>query len=102
MPILTDLKPSAPWREIKTTPDVDAKALRLWVAANSFSENLLVDAVVTDAGREVARVTGLANSELFVNLPNARLWSPDDPFLYDLKVTLRSGSRFRPPLQLRL
>lgn len=79
--------------KIKTTPDVDAKALRLWVAANSFSENLLVDAVVTDAGKEVARVTGLANSELFVNLPNARLWSPDDPFLYDLKVTLRSGSR---------
>lgn len=79
--------------KIKTTPDVDAKALRLWVAANSFSDNLLVDAVVTDAGREVARVTGLANSELFVNLPNARLWSPDDPFLYDLKVTLRSGNR---------
>jgi len=77
--------------KIKATPDVDAKALRLWVAANSLSDNLWVDAVVSAAGQEVARITGMANSELLVSLPNAHLWSPDDPFLYDLKVTLKDG-----------
>lgn len=79
--------------KIKTTPDVDAKALRLWVAANSLAENLWVDAVVSSAGQEIARVTGMANAELLVPLPNPHLWSPDDPFLYDLKVTLKDSAR---------
>ncbi|MEU2826808.1 AbfB domain-containing protein [Streptomyces bacillaris] len=31
-------------------------------------------------------------SEFSVPVPNARRWSPDDPFLYDLRVTLRNAS----------
>lgn len=79
--------------KIKTTPDVDEKALKLWVAANSLGDNLWVEAIASTGGREVARVTGLANSELTMSLPAMRLWSPDDPFLYDLKVTLREGNK---------
>jgi hypothetical protein len=79
---------------VKSTPDVDAKALLLWVAANSLEENLWVEAVVSVAGKETARVTGLANTELVLNLPeDVRLWSPDDPFLYDLQVTLKQGNQ---------
>jgi len=74
---------------LKTTPDVDAKAVRLRVAINSLSENTRVEAVVSASGKEVARVSGLANAELVMPLPAARLWSPDDPFLYDLQVTLK-------------
>ncbi len=80
---------------IKATPDVDAKALRLWVAANSLADTITVEAVVLAEGAEVARVTGQANSELLVNLPNVRLWTPDEPFLYDLKVTLKDGGKPR-------
>ena len=36
---------------------------------------------------------GPANGELVLSLPGAHLWSPDDPFLYDLKVTLEEGER---------
>lgn len=31
-------------------------------------------------------------TEFSVPVPNARRWSPDDPFLYDLRVTLRNAS----------
>jgi len=31
-------------------------------------------------------------TEFRVPVPNARRWSPDDPFLYNLRVTLRDGS----------
>ena len=65
-------------------PDVDAKALHLRVAANSFSENLRVEATAFSKGKEIGGVTGLANTELVLNLPDPHLWSPDDPFLYDL------------------
>ena len=35
----------------------------------------------------------MANAELVLNLPGPHLWSPDDPFLYDLKVTLKDGNK---------
>ena len=79
--------------DLKTVPDVDAKALRLWVAVNSFSENLRVEAVALAGGQEIGSVTGPANAELILNLPDPHLWSPDDPFLYDLKVTLKDGDK---------
>jgi len=78
---------------VKTVPDVDAKTLHLRVAANNLSAGLQVEAIASASGREVARVTGPAGTDLVMNLPDARLWSPDDPFLYDLKITLRDGDR---------
>jgi len=78
---------------LKFSPDVDAQALRLHVAVNSLSENLQIEAVASADGREVARVAGPANVDLALSLPNSRLWSPDDPFLYDLKVTLKDGNK---------
>ena len=47
-----------------------------------------VEAVAYDKGRVVGKVRGPANQELRVPVPHAKLWSPDSPFLYDLKVTL--------------
>jgi hypothetical protein len=78
---------------LKCTPDLDARALRIWTAVNSFSENLKVEAVASIGGKEVAHVSGAANTELILNVLNPRLWTPDDPFLYDLKVTLKDGSK---------
>lgn len=78
---------------LKCTPDVDTKSLRLRVAANSLSESLRVEAIASAAGKTVGRVVGLANAGLVLNLTNLHLWSPDDPFLYDLKVTLKDGDK---------
>ncbi|HEY4415157.1 MAG TPA: glycoside hydrolase family 2 TIM barrel-domain containing protein [Verrucomicrobiae bacterium] len=80
---------------LKLTPDVDANALRLWVAANHFSDTIQVEATALADGKKVASVSGPANATLLLNLPRPHLWSPDDPFLYDLKVTLREGNTVR-------
>ncbi|MFI6922552.1 glycoside hydrolase family 2 protein [Nonomuraea spiralis] len=40
------------------------------------------------AGEVVARATAPAGSPVRVPLPGARPWSPEDPFLYDVTVTL--------------
>ena len=85
--------PDACIDRLKTIPDVDGKALRLWVAANNFSDTVQVRAVALADGKEVASLTGPANAGLVLPLPNPHLWSPDDPFLYDLKVTLLEGGR---------
>jgi Glycosyl hydrolases family 2, sugar binding domain/Glycosyl hydrolases family 2/Glycosyl hydrolases family 2, TIM barrel domain len=78
---------------LKTVPDVDSKSLHLWVAANSFSDSLRVEATAFMDSTEAGTVTGGPNSELVLNLPAARLWSPDDPVLYQLKVTLKDGAK---------
>lgn len=78
---------------LKNTPDVDAQSLRLRVSANTLADEYQVEAVATAGGLEVGRVTGLPNSELVLKLNELRLWSPDDPFLYDLRVTLKRGGQ---------
>jgi hypothetical protein len=78
---------------LKTVPDVDSQTLHLWAAANNFSDSLKVEAAAFVGGKEAGSVTGAPNSELVLNLPNARLWSPDNPVLYDLKVTLKEGDK---------
>ena len=79
--------------KLKTAPDVVGKALRLWTAVNSLSDKLRIEAVAFADGKEVSRVNGLPNSELILAPPEPRLWSPDDPFLYDLQVTLKDGDK---------
>jgi len=79
--------------KLKLTPDLDGKSLRLQVGVNSFSENLRVEAVALLAGQEVGRITGLPNTGLVLPLESLRSWTPEDPFLYDLQVTLRENGR---------
>ena len=78
---------------LKVVPDVDAKAVRLRIAANTLSDSVRVEAVASVAGKEVARISGFPNSELLLELADPHLWTPQDPFLYDLKVTLRDGDK---------
>ncbi|HET7625821.1 MAG TPA: glycoside hydrolase family 2 TIM barrel-domain containing protein [Verrucomicrobiae bacterium] len=75
------------------TPDVDAGVLRVRVAVGSLSESLKVEITALADGREAGRVTGLPNKELIVPISSPHLWSPGDPFLYDLRVTLKDGNR---------
>jgi hypothetical protein len=78
---------------LKLVPDVDTKSLRLRAAINTQNEHLQIEAVASFGGNEVGRVTGSPNSDLVLNLPDPHLWSPDDPFLYDLKVSLKDGAK---------
>lgn len=73
---------------LKITPDIDAAQLRLTVRSGG---NGPVSVSALDGGKVVASAKGTANTELVLPIQNAKLWSPDSPFLYDLKVTLGNG-----------
>ncbi|MEV4947056.1 LamG-like jellyroll fold domain-containing protein [Streptomyces sp. NPDC053755] len=78
--------------DIVTTPDVDSGSLAVTVASGDATSRARVDAVARDArGRVVGRVTGPANAALRLPVAKQRLWSPDDPYLYDLEVRLTDG-----------
>ncbi|WP_245992810.1 glycoside hydrolase family 2 protein [Prauserella muralis] len=42
-------------------------------------------------GAEVAKVTGAPGERVRLDIPRPRLWSPDDPYLYDLTVRVLDG-----------
>lgn len=73
---------------LKLIPDVKNNCLRVTVEGTGT-----VEAVASDNGIEVARISGAAGSELTLAISNAKLWSPESPHLYDLRVTLRSGGK---------
>ncbi len=73
------------------TPDVPNGRLRVIVRGDGLT-NQTVEAIASSNGTNLAVTAGRTNVEFSIPIPNARLWSPDDPFLYDLKVRLRNGA----------
>jgi beta-galactosidase/beta-glucuronidase len=78
--------------ELKIIPDVDSGKVRVSAVVNGEAGSSLTAVVMAD-GKEIARAKGKPGEEAVVEIPNARLWWPDDPFLYDLKVSIRKGFR---------
>ncbi|WP_257155623.1 PA14 domain-containing protein [Streptomyces sp. Ru87] len=77
---------------VVTTPDIDTSSLAVTVESGTASARARVEAVARDArGKVVGRVSGPANSELRLPVSGQHLWSPDDPYLYDLDVKLVDG-----------
>src|SRR5262249_9619211 len=73
--------------DLELTPDIDAGVLRVKVRVAGGGDLPKVEAVATDGDKEVARAAGKAGEEIKMPIPNARRWSPDEPFLYGLKVS---------------
>jgi hypothetical protein len=77
--------PDAHIDQLKITPDVDRSLVRLTVAG---PQKRSVKATVLEADREISSASGPTGTALELPVENAKLWSPDDPFLYNLKVEL--------------
>jgi beta-galactosidase/beta-glucuronidase len=74
-------------------PDIDKKVLDLNVSVAGDCEDCHVEAIALAAGKPVAATKASAGKALQLRIPSARLWSPDDPFLYDLEITLRKNGK---------
>ena len=74
---------------VRATPDIDRGVVDVAVALSGWAND--TDAVKLTAsagGKVIASTITRANRRATLALPNARLWSPDDPYLYDLKAEL--------------
>ncbi|WP_285471923.1 LamG-like jellyroll fold domain-containing protein [Actinoplanes sp. NBRC 101535] len=58
------------------------------VTANITGSGTVTITALDKKGKKVATTTGAAGSDLRLKIKNPHLWSTDDPYLYDLDVTL--------------
>ncbi|WP_405483829.1 PA14 domain-containing protein [Streptomyces sp. NBC_00009] len=76
--------------DLKITPDV--KAGSATVEAKGVRDGVPVTATAYDGKRRVATASGVTGAPLTLKIDKAHLWSPDDPFLYNLKVNVGKDS----------
>ena len=72
-------------KSLKILPDIDKGTVRVDVMKSSDCA-CTISAKVFEGDKEI--FSGKIGSGADIPVPDARLWSPEDPFLYDLKVTL--------------
>jgi len=79
--------------DLKIVPDVDAGVVRVTVMSSvSSTKEGLVTVTVKEGTKVVGSIKGRANNELAISVLDAKLWSPDQPFLYDLEISEVSGN----------
>lgn len=88
------LEPVPPFfiTDIHLTPDVDNETLI--VTVNPSTQNIgrkEVEIIAKDGERVVGSATGPFNEAIYLDISSPRLWSPDDPFLYDIEIRARDS-----------
>ncbi|WP_321425847.1 sugar-binding domain-containing protein [uncultured Bacteroides sp.] len=79
---------------VKTTPNIDNNSLKVEVATDAKIAADKIEVKVFDGKQLVAVATSVNGFPVEVAMPsNAKLWSPDSPFLYTMKVSLFSNGK---------
>jgi len=79
-------------KSIKSIPDIDAGTVGITVQTSDCQSMDIIEVNLFDNGAPVASAKGLSGKTLRLPVNNPKLWSPESPFLYTVKVSLiRSG-----------
>jgi hypothetical protein len=77
---------------IKTTPDIDRQILFAEIRTNQNNEQDL-ELIVKAKNKIVASVYGKSDQTIRIPVSNMRMWSPEDPYLYDLVIRIKHGGK---------
>ena len=76
---------------LKMESDIDAGVQRLLIEESGEADDgRMLRVTVFDNGEVVTEARGAVGDYLELSIPNAKLWSPTEPFLYDLDIKLEN------------
>lgn len=78
---------------VKIVPNLDAKRFDVKAEVAGGNGGEVIEVAIFDGATEVARARGLAASNISLSVAEPKLWTPDSPYLYDVKVQLISNGK---------
>jgi len=73
---------------IRTTSNIDKSQITVNVVSNGTTSADVVEVKVYDGKNEIIAAKASSTEKLEISIPDAKLWSPESPFLYTMKVNL--------------
>lgn len=70
------------------TPDFDNKAVKVSATVQALQPSDELTISIWDGSTKVAAQTAAPGQTVSIAVPNAKTWSPQSPFLYDIKYTI--------------
>jgi beta-galactosidase/beta-glucuronidase len=80
-------------KEIKLTPHIDPTTLDVQVSLSEVVEDYYVEIQIFEDDSLLAETVGEPGEKINLAAPEAHLWSPEKPTLYDLQINLLKGSK---------
>lgn len=80
-------------KQVRTVSNIDNSSLSVEVLTCATSYTDLYEVVVMEGGKQIASAKASANQLVDISIPNQKLWDTENPFLYDMKVTLISDGK---------
>ncbi|MEE9371017.1 MAG: sugar-binding domain-containing protein [Sedimentisphaerales bacterium] len=79
---------------LRIVPDIDAGVVRVAAFCSDAAAGFSIETEAKDEWFTKGKAAGNVEEEIIIPIKKPKLWSPDSPFLYDLKVVLKdSGGR---------
>lgn len=79
--------PETHLRAVKLTPDTDASTVKMTADVSALKSGDRIKLSVWEGTKKIGEAESATN-EASVSIPQARKWSPADPFLYDVRVAV--------------
>lgn len=80
--------------DLHITPNIDGRMLSLKADIAGQKAGGLIEVQVFDGEKQVAEGKSIRGEEVQIEMPeNMKLWSPDSPFLYTMKVVLKQNGK---------
>ena len=76
---------------IQTVPDIDKSQVAVSVQTKGATYGDVVEVKLFDGTKEIAVSKATSGEKLELSVPDAKLWSPESPFLYTMKVSVVSN-----------
>jgi beta-galactosidase/beta-glucuronidase len=79
--------------DVRNVPNIDTGHLKVDVSSINTSAADVIEIVLSDMNKVVGKAKVAAGQVVEIPVPDAKLWSPDSPFLYDMEVRLYSNGK---------
>ena len=80
--------------DVKIVPDIDNHRVIVKPEITNVSADTKIEVLVSELLTDVAKAYSINGEDIEVPMPaDAKLWSPDYPFLYEMNITMYQGNK---------